>query len=63
MEIWMGWLSSIFCKIAEDEVGELIGKPHSIIRHPDMPHAAFKDLWDTVKKGDIWSGFVKKIKR
>ncbi len=51
--------SDDFCKIAEYDIDELIGKPHNIVRHPDMPRAAFKDLWDTVKKGDIWSGFVK----
>ncbi|KAB7882021.1 PAS domain-containing protein [Poseidonibacter ostreae] len=48
-----------FCKIAEYEVDELIGQAHSIVRHKDMPKAAFQDLWDTVKKGEIWSGYVK----
>ena len=28
-------------------------------RHKDMPKAAFKDLWETIKKGDIWTGYVK----
>jgi len=51
--------SDDFCKLAEYAVDELIGKPHNLVRHPDMPPAAFKDLWDTVKKGEIWSGFVK----
>ncbi len=51
--------SDDFCKVAEYKVEELVGKPHNIVRHPDMPKAAFKDLWDTVKKGEIWSGFVK----
>lgn len=48
-----------FCKIAGYSLEELIGKPHSIVRHPDMPHAAFKDLWDTIKSGKIWTGYVK----
>jgi aerotaxis receptor len=48
-----------FCKIAQYELDELMGKPHNIVRHKDMPKAAFKDLWDTVKKGEVWSGFVK----
>ena len=48
-----------FCKIAEYSLDELLGKPHSIVRSPDMPKAAFKDLWDTVKSGNVWSGFVK----
>ena len=48
-----------FCKIAGYTVDELLGKPHNIVRHPDMPKVAFKSLWDTVKKGEIWTGYVK----
>ncbi|MFA5215963.1 PAS domain-containing protein [Sulfuricurvum sp.] len=48
-----------FCKVAGYTINELIGKPHSIVRHPDMPKAAFKDLWDTVQSGKIWTGYVK----
>ena len=40
---------------------ELIGSPHSINRHPDMPKAIFKDLWETIKSGDYWEGFVKNM--
>jgi aerotaxis receptor len=42
---------------------ELINAPHSILRHPDMPPAAFKDLWDTVNKGEKWQGFVKNLRK
>jgi aerotaxis receptor len=52
-----------FCKIAGYSVDELIGQPHNIVRHPDMPKAAFKDLWDTVKRGETWTGFVKNATR
>jgi len=38
---------------------ELIGKPHNLIRHPDMPPAAFEDLWDTLHAGESWTGMVK----
>jgi aerotaxis receptor len=38
---------------------ELLGKSHNIVRHPDMPPAAFEDLWKTVKAGRPWRGFVK----
>ncbi|RXJ96693.1 PAS sensor domain-containing protein [Arcobacter sp. AHV-9/2010] len=48
-----------FCEIAGFTVDELIGKPHNIVRHKDMPKAAFKDLWETVKRGEIWTGYVK----
>ena len=42
---------------------ELIDAPHSILRHPDMPPAAFKDLWDTVNKGEKWQGYVKNLRK
>lgn len=48
-----------FCQIAEYSLDELMGKPHNMVRHKDMPKIAFKDLWETVKKGDIWTGYVK----
>ncbi|HEX5330035.1 PAS domain-containing protein [Sulfuricurvum sp.] len=48
-----------FCKVAGYSLSELIGKPHSIVRHPDMPKAAFKDLWNTLKQGKTWTGYVK----
>jgi PAS domain S-box-containing protein len=38
---------------------ELMGQPHNIIRHPDMPEAAFANLWDTLKQGKPWAGAVK----
>ncbi|HOI83121.1 MAG TPA: PAS domain-containing protein [Campylobacterales bacterium] len=38
---------------------ELIGKPHNILRHPDMPSSLFENLWDTIKNGRMWSGYVK----
>ena len=51
--------SDDFCEIAGYSVEELIGKPHNIVRHPDMPKEAFKSLWETVKSGKIWTGYVK----
>ena len=48
-----------FCNMAGYTVDELIGKPHNIVRHNDMPKVAFKSLWDTVKTGATWTGFVK----
>jgi PAS domain S-box-containing protein len=48
-----------FCEIAGYTKQELIGKPHNVVRHADMPKAAFKDLWETVKSGKVWKGIVK----
>ncbi len=53
------YANSDFCKIAEYTKDELIGKPHNIVRHEDMPKIAFKDLWETIQKGKIWKGIVK----
>jgi PAS domain S-box-containing protein len=48
-----------FCQISGFSQEELLGKNHNIVRHPDMPPAAFADLWRTVKAGKPWSGLVK----
>lgn len=48
-----------FLAVSGYSLEELIGKPHNIMRHPDMPEWAFEDLWNTVKKGNSWNGIVK----
>lgn len=50
-----------FCKISGYSIDELVGNPHNMVRHKDMPKAAFKDLWQTVQSGNKWRGFVKNI--
>jgi PAS domain S-box-containing protein len=42
---------------------ELIGAPHHILRHPDMPAIAFKGLWDDVAAGKKWHGYVKNLRK
>ncbi|WP_077728273.1 PAS domain-containing protein [Methylocaldum sp. 14B] len=42
---------------------ELIGAPHYILRHPDMPPAAFRDLWETLRRGEKWQGYVKNLRK
>lgn len=42
---------------------ELLKQQHSILRHPDMPRAAFKGLWDTVQAGKKWHGYVKNLRK
>lgn len=51
--------NDIFCEIAQYTKEELYGKPHNMVRHPDMPKAAFQDLWKTVQSGETWQGKVK----
>jgi methyl-accepting chemotaxis protein len=48
-----------FCNIAGYTLDELTGNPHNIVRHPDMPKAAFHDLWKYAKSGQSWMGPVK----
>lgn len=53
------YANSDFCKIAGYDIKELIGKPHNLIRHNDMPKVAFEGLWKTIQSGKIWKGIVK----
>ncbi len=48
-----------FLEASGYSMDELVGQPHNLIRHPDMPQEAFRDLWDTVQGGLPWSGLVK----
>ena len=43
-----------FIKISGFTEEEIIGKNHNLVRHPDMPPAAFQDLWDNLKAGNTW---------
>ena len=53
------YANDAFVKISGYSRDELIGKSHNLVRHPDMPMAAFKDLWTTVQSGMPWRGLVK----
>lgn len=48
-----------FVAVSGYQYDELLGKPHNMIRHPDMPPDAFQDLWDTLRVGKPWLGVVK----
>jgi len=48
-----------FCSISGYSKAELLGKPHNIVRHPDMPKAAFKNMWSTILAKKPWYGIVK----
>jgi PAS domain S-box-containing protein len=48
-----------FLTVSGYEAEEIQGKPHTILRHPDMPKAAFKDLWRTISHGRPWFGVIK----
>jgi diguanylate cyclase (GGDEF)-like protein/PAS domain S-box-containing protein len=57
------YVNDKFCEISGYKRNELIGKPHNIIRHPDMEREAFKDLWDTIKNKKPWQGVVTNMKK
>lgn len=48
-----------FCEVSGYALHELVGKPHNVVRHPDMPREVFKELWETIKSGKIWQGEIK----
>ena len=52
-----------FCEISGYTSSELVGQPHNIIRHPDMPKAAFAQVWRTIQSGTIWHGLVKNLRK
>jgi aerotaxis receptor len=52
-----------FCILSGYSKEELLGKPHNIIRHPDMPKVAFRDMWKTIQNNNKWHGFVKNLRK
>ncbi len=48
-----------FVQVSGYSLNELLAQPHNMVRHPDMPKAAFADMWYTLQQGEPWSGIVK----
>lgn len=57
------YANTVFCRIAGFELPELIGTPHNLIRHPDMPRCVFKFLWDRISAGFEVFAYVKNMAR
>ena len=53
------YANAAFIRISGFAVEELIGQPHNIVRHPDMPTEAFADMWRSLKEGQSWTALVK----
>ncbi len=53
------YVNEDFCAVSGFETEELLGEPHNVVRHPDMPTAAFAMLWSAIKSGQSWIGMVK----
>ena len=54
-------VNDVFCNVCGYSPEEMIGQPHSIIRHPDMPKLIFKLLWDNLKVGNNFIGVIKNL--
>lgn len=57
------YANEVFCRVALYSNAELLGQPHSIVRHPDMPRCVFKFLWDTISDGREIFAYVKNMAR
>ena len=57
------YASDSFYKIANMNEEDLVGQPHNVVRHPEMPRAAFKSLWDDVQAKGFWTGYVKNARK
>ncbi len=57
------YANETFAQISGYDIDELVGRPHSMVRHPDMPSSVFKDLWDKLSSGARWSGYVKNLRK
>ena len=57
------YASDSFYKVANMKESDLIGQPHNVVRHSDMPRAAFKSLWDDVQTKGFWTGYVKNARK
>jgi len=55
--------SDAFCKLSGFSKEELIGKPHYVVRHPDMPRKLFADIWKTLKEKEIWRGEIQNMRK
>lgn len=53
--------NDVFCRVASYALGQMLGRPHNIIRHPDMPRSPFFLLWDYLGKGKTVVAYVKNM--
>lgn len=56
-------VSDAFCRTSGYTRGQLMGSPHSIVRHPDTEDSTYDDLWNTIKANKIWKGELKNLRK
>ena len=55
------YVNALFCQLTGFTREELVGQPHNIVRHPSVPKAIYKEMWDTIKAGNIWTGIIPNV--
>jgi len=57
------YANRVFIQVSGYNKDELIGKPHNILRHPDMPKEIFQKMWQTIQNGQVWNGLIKNLRK
>lgn len=57
------YANETFAEISGYSINELVGKPHNLVRHPDMPKVIFNDLWKNLQTKGSWSGYIKNLRK
>ncbi len=57
------YANRVFIQVCGYNKDELIGKPHNILRHPDMPKEVFQKMWQTIQNGQVWNGLIKNLRK
>ena len=57
------YVNSVFANMCGYKKEEMLGRPHRIVRHPDMPKAVFEEMWKNLKAGKEWSGIIKNLRK
>jgi aerotaxis receptor len=52
-----------FCEVSGYSAKDLMGAPHSIVRHPTMPRVIFEKMWNTISTGHTWNGLLKNMRK
>ena len=55
------YANDLFCKLTGYSREELVGKPHNLVRHPSVPKEVYKEMWDTIQAGKIWTGIIPNV--